>query len=136
MYNTPNEIFDASSNGTANLTLSLLTGTNAFGFGVADGDGVNITLQAIGANGANLGSAVVENLNNTADVNGNSYFAITDTGYDIFGVKITQSVGNANYSGLAVGDVEVAPTPEPAGFYLIGAGLALFGGLRFRRKNA
>ena len=83
-----------------------------------------------------MGSAVVENLNNTADVNGNSYFAITDTGYDIFGVKITQSVGNANYSGLAVGDVEVAPTPEPAGFYLIGAGLALFGGLRFRRKNA
>ncbi len=101
------------------ISRRLAMGTDGFGFGIADGDGVSITLQALGANRADLGSAVVENLNNTADVNGNSYFTVTDAGYDIFGVKITQTVGNANYSGLAVGDIEVAPAPEPAAFFLV-----------------
>ena len=136
MYNTPNEMYDAGSNGTADLTLSLATGTNGLGIGIADDDGVSITLQALGANGKALGNPVVENTGLTTDVNGNSYFTITDTGYDIFGVTITQSVANANYSGLAVGDIEVAPAPEPAAFGLLGAGLALIGGLSLRRKKA
>lgn len=136
MYNTPNEIFDAGSNGVANLMLSLAGGVNALGFGVTDSDGVSISLQILGANGVALGSPVVENLASTADVNGNSYFVIKDTAYDIYGVTITQSVANANYSGLAVGDIEVAPTPEPTALYLLGAGLALVGGLRWRGNNA
>lgn len=134
MYNTPNEIFDASSTGTANLTLKLSGGVNEVGVGVADDDGTTITIEALNASGGLLGTAFTENLANTADVNGNSYFAIADTSYDIYGLKILETVGNVNYSGLAIGDVEVAPTPEPAAFLLLGTGLALFGGLRFRKK--
>ncbi len=134
MYNTPNEIYDASSNGTANLTLRLTTGTNEIGVGVADSDGVTITLQALTATGATFGSIFTENLATTDDVNGDSYFAISDTAYDIYGFKILETVGSSNYSGLAIGDVEVAPTPEPAAFALLGAGLTLLGGLRLRKK--
>jgi hypothetical protein len=136
MYNTPNEIFDASSKGTANLTVKLTSGTNEIGVGVADSDGVSITLQALNASGTAFGSIFTENLGTTADANGDSYFAIADTGYDIYGFQILQTTGNANYSGLAIGDLEVAPAPEPASFALLGASLALFGGLRLRRKKA
>jgi hypothetical protein len=134
MYNTPNEIYDTSSNGTANLTLQLTSGTNEIGVGVADSDGVTITLQALTASGATFGSIFTENLKTTADVNGDSYFVIADTAYDIYGFKILETVGNSNYSGLAIGDVEVAPTPEPAAFALLGTGLAILGGLRLRKK--
>jgi hypothetical protein len=102
--------------------------------GVADSDGVSIKLQALGANGAAIGSVFTENLNTTNDVNGNSYFAISDTSYDIYGFSIVQSLGDANYSGLAIDDVQVAAAPEPSVFALFGAGLALLGGLRLRRK--
>jgi hypothetical protein len=134
MYNTPNEIYDASSNGTANLTLRLTTGTNEIGVGVADSDGVTITLQALAANGTAFGSIFSENLASTDDVNGDSYFVISDTAYDIYGFKILETAGSPNYSGLAIGDVEAAPTPEPAAFALLGAGLAILGGLRLRKK--
>jgi hypothetical protein len=131
----PNELFDASSNGTANLTIKLGSGAQQVGVGVADSDGVSITLQALNASGGALGSAFVESLNITQDPNnpGNSYFVISDTGSDIYGLSIVQSAGSANYSGLAIDDVGYA-TPEPAAFGLLGLGLAVFGGLRFRKK--
>lgn len=130
----PNEVFDNSSNGAANLTVKLATGTNDIGIGIADSDGVSITLQALAANGSALGSAFTENLTSTNDANGNSYFILADTGYDIYGLSIVQSHGSSNYSGLAIDDVQFQPTPEPSAFGLLGAGLALAGGLRLRKK--
>lgn len=130
----PNYLFDTSSDGSANLTIKLAAGTNDIGVGVADLDGVSITLQALGLNGSLLGSAFTENLTTTTDMNGDSYFIISDSGYDIYGLSIAQSKGSPNYSGLAIDDVQFQATPEPSAFALLGAGLALVGGLRLRKK--
>ena len=131
---SPNEVQDNGVNGVANLTIKLNNQTNELGVGVSDLDGVSVTVQALGSNGLPLGSSFVENLNNTNDINGDSYFVLSDTSYDIYGLKITQTASNANYSGLAIDDVQFAPIPEPSGFALFGAGLAVLGGLRLRKK--
>ncbi len=130
----PNEVFDDSSNGSADLAVMLGAGTDKFGIGIADSDGVSITLQALGAGGSPLGSAFSENLNNTDNVYGNSYFIISDTAWDIRGVSISQSTGSANYSGLAIDDVQFQPVPEPSAFALLSGGLVLLGGRLLRKK--
>ena len=131
---SPNEVQDNGADGVANLTIKLNSQTNELGVGVSDLDGVSVTVQALGSNGLPLGSSFVENLNNTNDINGDSYFVLSDTSYDIYGLKITQTASNANYSGLAIDDVQVAPIPEPSGFALFGAGLAVLGGLGLRKR--
>jgi F0F1-type ATP synthase membrane subunit c/vacuolar-type H+-ATPase subunit K len=52
----PNELFDNSSDGTADITVALTSGISAIGIGIADSDAVSITLQALAQNGSNLGS--------------------------------------------------------------------------------
>lgn len=130
----PNELFDNSAAGSASITITLGAATNEIGIGLADADGVTITLQALNAAGAAFGPASTVTLPATTVNPFNGYYAISDTGYDIYGLKITQSVSNANYSGLAIDDLQVAPAPEPASFALFGfAGAALVAFARLRR---
>ena len=135
----PNELFDDSSDGSANITIDLTGGTNAIGIGIADSDGevvpsLTITLQALAQNGTALGSAFVINLANTENLinTGNGYYVLADTTNDIFGLQITQSVGNANFSGLAIDDLATAP--EPSSFLLLAAGVAIFASFKLLKR--
>lgn len=132
---SPNELFDNSATGSANITVKLASGTKEIGIGIADSDSVTITLQALNANGTALGSAFNVMLPSATVNPFNGYYAISDTAYDIYGLEVSQSIGNANYSGLAIDDLQVAPTPEPGSLALIGlsaAALLAFGRLRRR----
>jgi len=130
----PNELFDNSSNGTANISIKLTQGTNGIGIGIADGDPVSITLQALNSSGAPLGQAFSVNLAATEDPRnvGNGYYALYDTTADIFGLQILQTVGNSNYSGLAIDDLQAAP--EPATLALLGAACLVAGLWRARNR--
>jgi hypothetical protein len=133
---SPNELFDGSPNGTANITINLATGASSIGIGIADSDPFSIMLQALGANGNALGSPFTVTVPAVGVNSGNGYFAIEDTTTDIFGLKILQASGSVNNSGLAIDDLQFASTaPEPASYALFGAGavmLALLG----KRKRA
>lgn len=131
----PNEVFDNGAGGVADISIKLATGTNEIGIGIADSDPVSITLQALGLNGAALGSAFSVTVPTNTINPYNGYYAISDTGYLIGGLQILQTSANANYSGLAIDDLQVAPTPEPASFVLAGAGLLAGAFMRFRRKT-
>jgi hypothetical protein len=131
--NPPNELFDNSSNGTANITISLINGVNAIGVGIADSDSpVNIMLQALNASGGNLGSAFAVTIPEGPVNPGNGYFVVEDTTADIGGLKITETMGGSSYSGLAIADVQVAP--EPSSWMLLAGGLAMIGFYRLLKR--
>ena len=127
----PNELYDNSAAGSANLTVLLTGGYSAIGVGIADSDPVTVTIQALGAGGVNLGPAFFENLSATqSTVNtGNGYYVVRDTTSDIYGLRITQALSNVNYSGLAIDDVQlsaaaqVSPVPEPSSLLLVAEGM-------------
>jgi hypothetical protein len=128
----PNELFDNSPTGTANITISLSYGVNAIGVGIADSDSpVNIMLQALGASG-NLGSPFAVTIPETTVNPGNGYFVVEDTTADIRGLQITETMGGSSYSGLAIADVQVAP--EPSSWLLMAGGLALIGFYRLLKR--
>lgn len=137
----PNELYDNSADGSASLLISLASGTTAIGIGIADSDPVTLSFQALGANGALLGSAILENLLVTQNAinTGNGYYVLQNTTADIYGLRITEAVGNANYSGLAIDDVQVAATPvaatpEPASLSLLALGLCGLAGFTYVRR--
>jgi hypothetical protein len=132
----PNELFDESTDGTADITIDLATGASAIGIGIADSDPVTIDLQALGAGGVDLGSVFAETISESSNNPGNGYFLLEDTSPDIYGLVITQPVGSANYSGLAIDDLQTSPVPEPSSYLLLVTGLALFGYFRLRQKRA
>jgi hypothetical protein len=121
----PNEMFDNSSDGTADLTIDLTGGASAIGVGIADSDPVTITLQALNAEGNPFGTAFTETLSETTDNPGNGYFVVQDTTPDIYGLLITQSVGSPDFSGLAIDDVQTTPEPGTVLLRLTGIGLML-----------
>ena len=134
----PNELFDTSATGAANLTISLTQGVGFIGVGIADSDftsagaPVTITLEALGLGNTNLGmfNVTIPEAGATA---GNGYFVISDsTAPNLFGLKIT-TAGDPNGldSGLAVDDVQVVP--EPSSYLLVASGVALFFCLRKRK---
>ena len=130
----PNYLFDNSPDGTANITIALTNGTSEIGIGIADSDDpANVTLQALGLGGVSLGSpfqvTIPENTNNP----GNGYFAIKDTSSDIYGLRITETDGGPNYSGLAIDDLQTAAVPEPATLTLLGIGVVGLAAYRRRR---
>lgn len=130
-----NELFDDSSDGTANITIDLSFGTSAIGVGIADSDPVSITLQALNASGGDLGPAFSVNLPETESQTnfGNGYYAIEDTTNDIFGLQITQTVSDpVDFSGLAINDLQTAP--EPSTLLLLTAGAAILGAVRLRKR--
>jgi len=126
----PNELYDNSSNGTANLSLLNTVGRGAIGVGIADSDPVTITIQALNAAGNPFGTAFTETIPENTVNPGNGYYVVSDTTADIYGLQITQSTGNANYSGLAIDDVQM--TPEPSTYLLLISGAALLFALRKR----
>jgi hypothetical protein len=134
----PNELFDNSTNGSANISIKTF-GSEKIGIGIADSDitsgGVPVTvfLQALNASGVGFGSLFSVTLPVDGSNPGNGYFTISDTSYDIYGLQITQPIGSVNYSGLAIDDLQVAPTPEPSTFALLGVGALLAGAVRLRK---
>ncbi len=137
----PNELFDNSALGSASILISSTTGVSNIGVGIADSDAVNVTFQALGAGGVNLGSAFTENLASTESLinTGNGYYIVGDGTADIYGLRITQALSNPNYSGLAIDDVQLAATPvvtpEPSSFVLLSEGLAAVSAVGFYRKS-
>jgi hypothetical protein len=83
-----------------------------------------------------LGAPFSINVLTSGDPNnpGNGYYVVSDTSYDIFGLKVLQTSGSPNYSGLAIDDLQVAPIPEPASLALFGAGAAILGFWRSRKR--
>jgi len=130
---SPNELFDNSANGSANIKITTLA-TQEIGIGIADSDPVTITLQALNAGGIGFGSLFNVTIPSGGSNPGNGYFTVSDTSYDIYGLQIVEKVGNVNYSGLAIDDLQVAPTPEPAGLALCGVGALLIGMTRLRKR--
>ena len=129
----PNELFDNSAAGSANIKIKTF-GTQEIGIGIADSDPVTITLQALNAAGTGFGSIFSVTIPSAGSNPGNGYFTISDTHYDIYGLQILEKTGNVNYSGLAIDDLQVAPTPEPATLALFGAGACLAGIIRLRKR--
>jgi hypothetical protein len=130
----PMEMFDNSPTGMANILISYALGTNAIGVGIADSDPVSVTFQALDRNGIVIGSFTQNLAATESPVNtGNGYYVVQDTTPDIYGLRITQSTGNANFSGFAIDDVQVA-TPEPCTFLLLTAGAAVIGLSRRGRR--
>jgi hypothetical protein len=134
----PNELFDDSSDGSADITIDLDLGVTAIGIGIADSDPVSITLQALAANGSDLGAAFTIPLSTTENAvnTGNGYYVLEDNTSDIFGLKITQTEGNAaDFSGLAIDDLQT--TPEPSGSLLLALGAAMIlVSFRLRKRAA
>jgi hypothetical protein len=133
---SPNELFDGSPNGSANITINLASGASSIGSGIADSDPFSVTLQALGFNGAALGSPFSVTIPTSGVNAGNGYFAIEDTTNDIFGLEILQNGQSINNSGLAIDDLQFAATaPEPTTYALFGAGAVLLA-LLGKRKRA
>jgi PEP-CTERM motif len=135
----PNEMFDDSAAGSANLSIMYAPGTTAIGVGIADSDAnasgvpVTIDLQALNSSGIGFGTVFAVTLTETGPNPGNGYFVIQDTTPDIYGLQITQPVSNAAlFSGLAIDDVQIAP--EPSTFLLMGTGAAILGFFRLRKR--
>lgn len=134
----PNELYDDSSDGSANILISLSQGSSYIGVGIADsdidasGNPVTIMLQALGAGGGDLGPAFAVTIPETGTTAGNGYFLLEDNTSDIRGLQISQPTGNAAlFSGLAIDDVQAAP--EPSTFLLLFAGVAVAGIARLRK---
>src|SRR5665213_1457421 len=114
----PNELYDDSSAGSADIFINLSEGSRFLGVGIADSDitaagaPVTISLQALGLGGVNLGSAFSVTITETGSNPGNGYFVVEDSTADIYGLQISQPVSNGNYSGLAIDDVQAAPEPS------------------------
>lgn len=135
----PNELFDDSAQGSANISVTDARGTGAIGVGISDSDvtatgaSVTIDLQALNSTGVGFGTLFAVTLPQTGGNPFNGYFVIQDTVPDIYGLQITQPVSNANYSGLAIDDVQVF-SPEPSTFLLLIGGAAMIGSYRLRKR--
>jgi hypothetical protein len=119
----PNELFDKGPNGTADVTISSSYPVCAIAVGITDFDPVMVTLQALGAGGTDLGSPFTVNILATGSQTdpGNGYYVIEEPTAIIWGLEVTQSVGNPSYSGLAIDEVQT--TPEPPSFVFMASGL-------------
>jgi hypothetical protein len=129
---SPNELFDNSAEGSANITVTTSGGQYGFGVGIADSDPVTIMLQALGAGGVALGAPDVVTIPEIGGNPGNGYYYVEDTVSDLYGFTITQSASDPTFSGLAIDDVQ-AVTPEPSTFLLLSAGAAILASRRRKR---
>jgi hypothetical protein len=141
----PNELFDNSTDGSANVTIALSHGAGAIGVGIADSDDLNtvdgnslftpvtITLQALGFGGVDLGSAFTVTTPETdLDTAFNGYWVVEDNSPDIFGLQI--SAPATGEGGLAIADVQVSPEPSTFLLLFVGSAIMAIGAYRLRRK--
>jgi len=132
---SPNELFDGSPNGTANITIQLASGVSSIGIGITDSDPFSITLQALTATGTAFGSPFTVTIPGSGVNSGNGYYSISDTSNDIFGLQVLQNSGSVNNSGLAIDDLQFAASaPEPSTYALVGAGAVLLALVRKRKR--
>ena len=131
---SPNEVFDGGANGTADISIKLSYATNEIGIGIADADPVTVMLRALDLNGSPLGGAFSVTVPQDTGNPFNGYYAITNTGYTIGGLEILQGSADASFTGLAIDDLQAAPTPEPGSLVLAGAGFVAFGLTRLRKR--
>jgi hypothetical protein len=131
----PNELFDNSAEGSADLDVSLTSGAYGIGVGIADSDPVSVMIQALGLGGVDLGPAFSVTIPETTVNSGNGYFVVENSIPDIYGLQITEAVSNPDYSGLAIDDVQVTYTPEPSSFLLLATGLAILGSFGLMKLN-
>jgi hypothetical protein len=137
---SPNMMYDNSDDGSADITISLNQGASAVGVGIADsdiqanGNPVVIYLQALNSLGVGFGPVDDVTLPETGSNPGNGYFYVEDATNDIYGISISQPVGDTGvYFGLAIDDVQASPEPSTL-MLLIGGGLAMIGSTRLRKK--
>jgi PEP-CTERM motif len=129
----PNYLFDNSSDGTADITISLSQAAIAIGVGIADSDSpANIQLQPLGAGDTDLGSPFAVTIPETTINPGNGYFVVEDTAATLFGLQITETDSGSNYSGLAIADVQTA-VPEPSSLWLLAGAIGILGFCRLRK---
>jgi hypothetical protein len=121
----PNELYDNSAAGSANLSIETSTGAYGIGVGIADSDPVTISIQALGVGDVALGSPFSVTIPETTVNPGNGYYVLEDTTPGLYGIQITEAVSNANYSGLAIDDVQISYTPEPSSFVFLATGLVI-----------
>ena len=134
----PNYLFDNSTEGTADITISAAGGAGAIGVGIADSDDpINVVLEALGAGNSDLGTfnvtTDVVNAESEGPNPGNTYFVVKDTTPDIYGLVITQTDASELNSGLAIADVQVTPEPSSLAFMVAGI-LAIVGCSRLRKR--
>ena len=116
----------STTNQFGGLTVTLNSLTNILGIGVLESDGSPLSIAALGATGNTLGifSVTVPTTGNTPY---NAYYILEDATNDI---KSLQLISGGQFG---VDDLQFAP--EPISFALAGAGLALLGLARARRKR-
>lgn len=148
--NPPNELYDDGANGSddgsADLTISTDFATSFIGVGITDSDTdppftsvppaqpIVIELQPLGAGGTDLGSPFYVQIPPDALGNSDGYFVVEDTTPGLYGLQITQPIGDPGvFGGLAITDVQVAP--EPASFPLMAGAIAAMLGLAWRRRK-
>jgi hypothetical protein len=129
----PNELFDNSAAGSANINISLTQAAYGIGVGIADSDPVTIMIQALGLGGVDLGSAFAVTIPETGTTAGNGYFVVEDFTAPLYGLQITEAVSNPNFSGLAIDDVQVGSTPEPSSMVLMATALAVLGSFKLMK---
>jgi hypothetical protein len=124
---------NASINGEANITIRLANPVNAIGIGLADADGVPITLNLLGASGILATQTVMLPANTQNPFN--AYYAFFDSSNDIFGLSIIQSTDLSGKfpSGLAIDDLQEGP--EPASIALLTSGGLLLGFSLLRKRR-
>jgi hypothetical protein len=129
----PNELFDNSAAGSANINISLTQGAYGIGVGIADSDPVTIMIQALGLGGVDLGSPFAVTIPETGTTAGNGYFVVEDFTALLYGLQVTETVSNPNYSGLAIDDVQVGYTPEPSSMVLMATALAVLSSFKLMK---
>jgi hypothetical protein len=129
----PNELFDNSAAGSANITISLTQGAYGIGVGIADSDNVTIMLQALGLGGVDLGSPFSVTIPETGTTAGNGYFVVEDFTAPLYGLQIIEADSSPNFSGLAIDDVQVGATPEPSSMVLMATALAVLGSFKLMK---
>jgi hypothetical protein len=110
----PNELFDNSLDGSADIDILVNHGVRGIGVGISDSDSpVTILLQPLNFLGEDLGPAFFVTIpESDPDTAGNAYFVVQDSTEDIFGLNITASA--TGQSGLAIDDVQITPEPSTA----------------------
>ena len=124
--------------GSLGLTITFTGGTLPTAFGVVwtDGNG-DVTFSAKDANGDSLGTFWATGFQDGSSGGGTAedrFFGATHAG-GIRSIFISNTIGGIEIDHVQYGSMVAAPVPEPGSAALWLAGLAVIGGLGFRRSS-